>query len=337
MCVKVSIVIPVYNVESYLEQCLNSAINQSLSKNDIEIITINDGSTDNSLNILKKYASKYSNIKLINQDNKGLSNARNIGLNHSNGEYIYFLDSDDYIDLKSMEYCYQIAKEDNLDIVTFDAEIVLENINNKKVINNYDRKKLLKSNVMSGSEFFCYSWRRKGYRVPVWINLYKTDFLKKNNLFFKEGIIHEDELHTVKAFILASKVKYIQKKIFYRRIRDNSIMTKEISKKNIDSMYIIAQELYKFYEDKKLNLDRYVKKQLLKVIIDDFSKALKYNDEFFKFKTHQDSRRKIILKGVKENKLKSSFKFKMQIKIPIIYYRLENIEKNIKNIVKTFI
>ena len=103
--IKVSIVIPVYNVEKYLEECIESAIKQSL--NDIEIICINDGSTDSSLEILKKYEKKYSNIIVISQENKGLSASRNVGIRKAKGKYIYFLDSDDFIDTNSMELCYK--------------------------------------------------------------------------------------------------------------------------------------------------------------------------------------------------------------------------------------
>lgn len=106
--IKVSIVIPVYNVESYLEECMESVINQSLD--DIEIICINDGSTDSSLKILERYESKYNNIIVINQENKGLSASRNIGIRKARGKYIYFLDSDDFINIKSMEKCYKVCE-----------------------------------------------------------------------------------------------------------------------------------------------------------------------------------------------------------------------------------
>ena len=103
--INVSIVIPVYNVEKYLKQCLESVVNQTLDK--IEVICINDGSTDNSLNILKEYEKKYNNIIIIDQENKGPGFARNIGMKRASGKYIYFLDSDDYIELNAMEICFK--------------------------------------------------------------------------------------------------------------------------------------------------------------------------------------------------------------------------------------
>lgn len=118
MDIKVSVIRPVYNVENYLEEYLNSAVNQTLKE--IEIIAINDGSTDCSLEILNKYKSKYKNFSIINQENRGLSGARNSGLRVSKGKYVYFLDSDDYINKDAMEICYKEAEKDKLDIVTFD-------------------------------------------------------------------------------------------------------------------------------------------------------------------------------------------------------------------------
>ena len=111
----VSVIIPIYNTGKYLKQCMDSIINQSLKG--IEIICVNDGSTDNSLDILKEY----SNIKIINQKNQGLSIARNTGLKYANGEYIYFCDSDDFLQLDALENLYLFAKHNNLDVLYFDG------------------------------------------------------------------------------------------------------------------------------------------------------------------------------------------------------------------------
>ena len=112
--VKVSVVIPVYNVEGYLEECLDSVINQTLE--DIEIICINDGSTDNSLEILEEYAKKDNRIKILNQENQGISATRNNGLKICKGKYICFLDSDDYLELNALMETYDISEKYSLDI-----------------------------------------------------------------------------------------------------------------------------------------------------------------------------------------------------------------------------
>ena len=115
--VKISVIIPVYNVEKYLKECLDSVINQTLK--DIEIICVNDGSTDNSLNILENYAKKDNRIIVISQKNKGLSGARNTGLKYCSGEYVSFIDSDDYVSKDLFELTYNNAISNNSDLVIF--------------------------------------------------------------------------------------------------------------------------------------------------------------------------------------------------------------------------
>ena len=135
--VKVSIIIPVYNVEKYLEDCLKSVINQSLK--DIEIICVNDGSTDRSFDILNKYAVMDNRITVINNSkNYGLSYSRNQGIQYSHGEYIYFLDSDDMITQEAMEELYNISKQDALDAVFFDAMLIFETEELKKKFAGYN-------------------------------------------------------------------------------------------------------------------------------------------------------------------------------------------------------
>ncbi len=258
--IKVSIVIPVYNVESYLEECMESVINQSLD--DIEIICINDGSTDSSLKILERYESKYNNIIVINQENKGLSASRNVGIRKARGKYIYFLDSDDFINIKSMEKCYKVCEDGNLDMVTFDAECFLDKDYIGFDINeNYDRKGFLPEEIVSGKELYIVSNEKGSYRAPVWLNFYKTEFIKSNNLFFIEGIYHEDEIHTCESLLKAKRVKYINEKFFKRRIRNNSIMTSSINKKHVEGNFEVVKYLCKFYyihrNDKDIKL-RYI-------------------------------------------------------------------------------
>ena len=117
----VSIVIPVYNVEDYLEQCLQSVINQTYKN--LELIVINDGSTDSSGDIIERYVKKYNNIICVNQKNSGLSYSRNVGLDKSNGKYIYFLDSDDFLESETIAECVELAERENLDILQFDASV----------------------------------------------------------------------------------------------------------------------------------------------------------------------------------------------------------------------
>ncbi|MEW9080439.1 glycosyltransferase [Terrisporobacter glycolicus] len=243
---KVSIIVPVYNVEKYLEECLDSVVNQTLKN--IEIICINDGSTDGSLGILNKYKKKYSNIKIINQDNAGLSAARNAGIREAKGEYIYFLDSDDYIELNAMKICYECSKKDNLDVLTFDADSFFDKDyigdKNKEI---YDRNHVIPKYIMTGKEFYTISNMYKSYYAPVWLNFYSCDFIKNNELMFKEGVVHEDEIHTPQTLFKAQKVKYISNKFFNRRIRSNSIMTAGLNIRHVEGNFEIIKSLYELY------------------------------------------------------------------------------------------
>ena len=269
MKIKVSIIIPVYNVEKYLEECLDSAVNQTLKE--IEIIAVNDGSKDSSLDILNKYKKKYENFNVINQENKGLSGARNAGIKMAKGKYVYFLDSDDYIELDSMEICYKEMKKNNLDIITFDAipfydvsyTNKLDNETYKKKLHEYyDRTKKLTSEVMNGEDFYIYLNKMKSYHSCIGFNVYKREYIEKNKLYFYEGILHEDEIYAIQSFIKANKVKYLPRKFYNRRIRENSIMTAPISEKRIYGNYIVAEEAYKFIKNHKL------KEETISILLD---------------------------------------------------------------------
>jgi glycosyltransferase involved in cell wall biosynthesis len=262
---KVSIIIPVYNVEEYLQECLNSAVNQTLE--DIEIICINDGSTDSSLEILNKYKDRCFNIKIINQENKGLSATRNVGIRNAKGKYIYFLDSDDYIDLDSMRICYEESEKFSLDILTFDAECFYDkDYIGIEMNENYSRLNLLDENVMNGKEFYIQSNKKKCYKAPVWLNFYKTEFIRTTELFFTEGILHEDEIHTCQALLAANRVKYISNKFFKRRFRNDSIMTSKPNIKRVDGNFMVVKKLYEIYieykESKNIDLLNILKESI---------------------------------------------------------------------------
>ena len=142
---QISVIIPVYNVEQYLSKCLESIINQTLQ--DIEIICINDGSTDNSLQILEEYAQKDSRMIVINQENQGVGVARNKGLEIARGDYIWFVDSDDYVERNGLDYVYEKSKENNADIVCFGVN----NICKSTIISGHTNQYL--SEINMGSKY----------------------------------------------------------------------------------------------------------------------------------------------------------------------------------------
>lgn len=242
---KISIVVPIYNVEKYLDKCLKSVYKLDLSNK--EIILVNDGSSDNSLKIAENYFKENKeNTKLIIQQNKGLSGARNTGIKNAMGEYIFFLDSDDFVDSESLERFLKegIEKKQEILIGNYYEYFSEDNIRIKPTSNFYLDKK-----DKRGTYFLETGVKEKKFYVTAWLNLYKKDFLIKNNLFFKERLLHEDNLFTLKAFRLAKKVGY-SKEIFYyyRQTNPNSIMNKKNEKNYIHMMHII-EELLKFQKN----------------------------------------------------------------------------------------
>lgn len=232
---EVSVIIPIYGVEKYIRKCLESVLNQTLKE--IEIIIINDGTKDNSMQIVEEYIND-ERIKIINKENGGISSARNVGLKKAQGKYIVFIDSDDFIKSEMLEELFLEAERGNYEIVY--SNVILYN-NKTKKLKNRDRN-TLKIESEKGS----YHYRFCG--MEVWNKIYKREFLLKNNILFRENIIHEDNLFTLKCFFLAKKVKYINKyHYFYRAKRENSYLN---SKKNIleEKKYfeIILKEIDKF-------------------------------------------------------------------------------------------
>ena len=184
--IKVSVIIPVYNVENYLRRCLDSVTNQTLK--DIEIICVNDGSTDSSRAILEEYAPKDDRFICIDQKNSGICVARNTGLEIVKGEYTAFLDSDDYIEDCFYEKLYNTAKKHNADI----ACASVQRINDKKKRTLFEYKEEIAADDVK-TKYELANYPKHCY---VWNKIYKTDSLKKSGIKFEQGVVYEDMLFT---------------------------------------------------------------------------------------------------------------------------------------------
>lgn len=236
--VLISLIIPVYNADRYLEQCLESVVGQSVPLD--EVILINDGSTDDSLSICEQYCRKYQYFKLINQENKGLSEARNRGLECACGEYVLFLDSDDYLEEDAVRTLKGILGKSGLDAVYFDADIECEE-EYEVSENNFIRKSLKSWDGirMSGEMFFrkCYP---DSYTVPVWLAIYKKQTIEATGILFPKGLYYEDVYFTFAFMMRAKDVCYISRKLYRRRYRKDSIITSAYTeKKFIDLIKIV--------------------------------------------------------------------------------------------------
>jgi glycosyltransferase involved in cell wall biosynthesis len=225
---KISIIVPIYNVEQYLRKCIDSLIKQTFTN--IQIILVDDGATDSCPEICDEYAKKDNRIKVIHKQNGGLSDARNAGMRAASGDYIAFIDSDDYVSGRMFEVLINIMLERNCDIVECDAlkvygnkEDVDENICNLGSITEYNNEKALNTLMLE-----------ENLTQTVWNKLYKADLIK--DIYFEIGKINEDEFWTYQVFGKAQKIVKINAPLYYYLQRQGSIMNGEYNIKRLDCL-----------------------------------------------------------------------------------------------------
>lgn len=217
--VKVSVIVPVYNVENFLDKCLDSLINQTLS--DIEIICIDDGSTDSSLEILKQYAKKDNRMILVSQQNSGPNKTRNKGINLAKGEYLTFVDSDDWLELNCLEKIYLNAISNNSEVVLFNAmEYRPNNKFHKRIYLPVDK------NIDYNNFIFDYEYNKElvmNNFFVVWSKLYKTSFLKENNIIFQNFSYFEDVPFHIESILFANRISYFPEVLYnYNKLNADS-------------------------------------------------------------------------------------------------------------------
>ncbi|MGL5786845.1 MAG: glycosyltransferase family 2 protein [Bacteroidales bacterium] len=213
-----SVLIPVYNTSEWIDNCLTSILSQNISPDCYEIIVVNDGSTDNSAAILDRYTSAYSNVKVFTQENKGLSAARNAALKQASGEYVLFVDSDDWLFPASLGELRRKAEVLRSDIISFGAYSIYPD--GSEVLFTGDIHSGLIN--VSGTEYL----NTLNLCGGVWRMLFNRSFLLKQNLWMKEGIYCEDELFLPMAFVLAETVSVVDLKVYAYRRHADSITTK---------------------------------------------------------------------------------------------------------------
>ena len=253
---KISVIIPVYNVEAYLKECLNSIVSQEL--HNIEIICVNDGSTDGSRSILEQYAAKDERISIINQQNSGAASARNNGLKKACGEYIFIPDSDDYLlTSNALSLLYTTASEQNLDVLSFDFTIV-----DKQEKEHHAKRKI---GIVSDGKHFL----QNGDSVVMpWSKFYKRTFLESINFCYDETIAYEDDEVFPRLYVNASRVSHINAVLYAYRQRPNSLMTQNITLKHFSSLAtIIATYETLLQKEPDSGFRKYLKKQIAFYVI----------------------------------------------------------------------
>lgn len=227
---EVSVIVPVYNVEKYLEKCLNSLVNQTLEN--IEIIIVNDGTKDNSEEIIKKFMEKYpQKIVYLKKENGGLSDARNYGMPYAKGEYIAFLDSDDYVEKEIYKEMYELAKKENSDMVECDFLWEYPNKVREDIGQVYNGKKEMLEKV----------------RVVAWNKLIKRSILEKRQIQFPKGLRYEDVEFTYKLIPHLNKVSFLKKPYIHYIQRENSIIN--VQNERTKEIFTVLENVIDYYKE----------------------------------------------------------------------------------------
>lgn len=241
----VSVVIPVYNVEQYLCECVDSVLNQTMQ--DFEIILVDDGATDSSGAICDRYGIQDPRIRVIYQENGGLSAARNTGLDAAAGEYVYFLDSDDYIAPHSLEVLTALAGQEQADVVFFDATVFFTDCEPDPKVYQYHRSR--DYGAKNGRQMLLDLLDTDEYRTAVPLMLLRLDYMRRNQLRFRPGILHEDELFTFYVYNANGRIAHCHEELYARRMRQASIMTSASMVLRYESVLAIYYELSARYRN----------------------------------------------------------------------------------------
>lgn len=324
--IKISIIIPVYNTSKYLKKCITSISNQSLRE--IEIICVNDGSTDNSLEILEKMAQEDERIKIINKKNEGPSKARNVALKIAKGKYYLNIDSDDWIEQEYLKDIYDRAEKDNLDITICDA--IFDFVKDKN--RNYILKDLSVEDreILSGDEYITIFFKNNFYGY-TWNKLIKREIYVLNNILYPENIFYREDVEVLLRLAYFSKKIGKLNRAYYHYIQwENNVVNKVNEKKfydlvnsfsNLESFFInysnniydkikrrkIFDMLYLIFNEKLENLSGY--NEIIKIL----SNEVKKNNFIFKRK-EEDSLKMVILFDILKIFNKVSF-IKLLIKL----------------------
>ena len=263
----ISVIMPIYNTAPYLRDALNSICNQTLRN--LQIILVDDGSTDASPDIMSEYASRDDRIICLKQPNSGQGAARNRGLQRATGKYIYFMDSDDVLEKDCLQTCFDWCERERLDYVTFDARVLIEYSQTKTGF-DYDRSALIDSNhTWQSMTLLEHTLHNGSFRASVWLFLIRRTLITNADIRFPEGIIHEDNLFVLLLMLQGRTVRYLPTAYFLRRVRESSTMTSRFSMRNVRGYLTVgcaAASLSKKHPEWREQIDSYLRKTLDSVV-----------------------------------------------------------------------
>lgn len=319
----ISVIVPVYNVENYIDKCIESIINQTYTE--LEIILINDGSRDLSGEICNKYAKQDKRVIVIHTKNKGVSEARNTGIEVAKGEYLAFVDSDDWIEKNMIEKLYNLATLYNADIVQGNYVRIFDEIEYKQ---ENIKEKL---NFLTSEEMLLNLYNKDVMikNIVIWNKLYNAQLFKK--IRFPKGIIHEDEAIVYKLYNNSRKIIDINTNIYYYRHTENSIINKKIDFQNLDLIYILEERERYFKEN---NLSNLVKKNdvyIYNILINYYIQVLRDKEIDYKLvKMIKSEMRKKYLRVIlnKDIKISGKIGFSLAILNKNLFYKIISTRNN---------
>jgi glycosyltransferase involved in cell wall biosynthesis len=287
-----SFIVPVYNTSEYLHKCLDSIVNQSYPN--IEVILVNDGSTDSSDSICDDYAEKDTRIRVIHKTNEGLSAARNDGISRATGDYIIFVDSDDFIETETCkELKNLIHTHRDVDIIASSCKAIYPNH-----IQHYKYYTPKSSMSMSGNEFLKLQLKKKKMRLSSCLNIYRRAFLTENQFSFAVGIIHEDDLWTPSVYLRAERVVISDFVHYNYFIREGSLTRSNNHLRQAECKLFVANELEKLYDT---ITDTELKSMLMNTLVNKFFFAFR----LIKPLEQWDSKKHLFQKSFLKNKASS--------------------------------
>lgn len=277
MALKVSVIVPIYNVEEYLETCLESICNQTYK--DFEVVCVNDCTEDGSMDIVKRYSSNYRNFKVINNvKNSGLSFSRNAGLEVAEGKYVLFIDSDDYLLNDALERLVNSAEKRSVDIVYYNKKIILED---GSIDNKYKNVFFDELGVLNGREMFYRFMQNRTFKsINAYTQFFLREFLLKNKLCFLEGAVHEDYLFFFQCAMKAKRTCNINDELYVYRKRKGSITSnpKDVNVSSIFTIFYIIWDYWKnniFTETENIAISYFMENLYSK--INEYKGQLKHN------------------------------------------------------------
>lgn len=243
----VSIIMPVFNVEPYVRQAVRSIIDQTWT--DFELVVIDDGSTDRSMTILTEACGDDPRVRILVQENRGLSAARNMGLRNAVGRFVYFFDSDDVLEPDALSECMSLAVRNDLDLVAFSGTVLSEGEAGPTQARSYRKPDLLEPR--SGASLLAELEGAGAYTPSACLYLFSRSLISQSGLMFAEGFLHEDEGFTPLLYCLAARAVSLSKPLFLRRVRADSITTVPLNRRNIEGWVLASRTIFEFRRDRK--------------------------------------------------------------------------------------